>query len=262
MSHRPGSLSEAAVESMEARLPLQSYGRYLQAIRLEKKISLERVAAQTRIGIRTLKAIEHEESGRLPPEAFLRGFLRAFAEAVGADSDEALRRYEAHRVLIRKTQGIEAGLRRGRLGATVHLMAALVMLVLLAAGSIAGWHFATRTPPETLPAVTLTASEPIEASPRAGVQSGVPGALPPGPAEPDAGLKLTITAHETTWVKVVTDQGHPGEYSLRAGQQLKLEARSHFNLLIGNGGAVKLMLNNVPVAVPGKRGEPVNLHLP
>ena len=247
---------------MEAPLPPSSYGRYLQAIRLEKKISLERVAAQTRIGLSTLQAIEHEESGRLPPEAFLRGFVRAVAEAVGADSEEALRRYEAHRVLMRRTQGIEAGLRRDRLGSTFHFMAALVLLVVLAAGSIAGWHFATRTPPETPPVLTLKASERIEASPRTGSESGVRGAPSSGPAAAEAGLKLTITAHEATWVKVVNDQGYPGEYPLRAGQQLKLEARSHFNLLIGNAGAVKLMLNNVPVAVPGKHGEPVNLHLP
>ncbi|MCU0561607.1 MAG: DUF4115 domain-containing protein [Desulfobacterales bacterium] len=248
---------------MQDPLPPQSFGHYLQAVRLRQKISLEQVAAQTRIGISTLKAIEHEESGRLPPEAFLRGFLRAFAEAVGADSAEVLRRYEAHRRLIQKAQGIDAGLRRSRRGSTAQLMAALVMLALLAAGSIAGWHFATRTPPKTLPSVTLTASEPTEASPPAGFPSRASGApSTPGPAAADSGLKLTITAHETTWVKVVADQGNPGEYSLRAGQQLKLEARSHFNLLIGNAGAVKLMLNNAPVAVPGKRGEPVNLHLP
>ncbi|RPJ76354.1 MAG: DUF4115 domain-containing protein, partial [Desulfobacteraceae bacterium] len=89
-----------------------------------------------------------------------------------------------------------------------------------------------------------------------------PGAPAPGPAEAASGLKLTVTALENTWVKVVTDQGTPGEHTLKAGQQLKLEARRHFNLLIGNAGAVKLTLNNQPVTVPGKKGEPINLHLP
>jgi transcriptional regulator with XRE-family HTH domain len=250
------------MKGSEGPLPLESFGRYLQVIRFEKRISLELVAAQTRIGIRTLEAIEHEDFGRLPSEVFLKGFLRAFAKAVGADGDETMRRYEAHRVLICKTEGIGVGLRRDRLGSTGRLVAALALLAVLVAASITGWHVATRTPSETPPAVAFTASEPMGALPVDRLPSGVPGTPAPGPAEAAGGLKLTITAQENTWVKVVTDQGTPGEYTLRAGQLLKLEARSHFNLLIGNAGAVKLTLNNTPVAVPGKRGEPVNLHLP
>ena len=38
-----------------------SFGRYLQAIRLEKKISLEKVSAQTRIGLANLLMIEQED---------------------------------------------------------------------------------------------------------------------------------------------------------------------------------------------------------
>ncbi|MFO7707726.1 MAG: DUF4115 domain-containing protein [Desulfobacterales bacterium] len=243
---------------MQEPLPLESYGRYLQAIRLEKKISLEQVAVQTRINRHTLKAIEHEDSNRLPAAVFLKGFLRAFAEAVGAEGDEAVRRYEAHCALIRKTESPGAESLRGRLGSTGRLATALAMLAFLIAGAIAGWHYAIRTPPEIAPTVPYTAPEPAGA----GFQPELPGTAAAGPAQAAAGLKLTITAQENTWVKVLTDEGTPGEYALKAGQQLKLEARSHFNLLIGNAGAVTLSLNNAPVAVPGKRGEPVNLHLP
>jgi len=248
--------------SMSSPLPTEGFGRYLQAIRLEKRISLEQVAAQTRIGILTLKAIEHEEFNRLPAEVFLKGFLRAFADSVGAEGDEAVRRYEAHRALVIKAEGVGSGPHRDRLGSTGRLAAVLAMLAMLVAGSISGWHYATRTSTEAPPTVAFTATEPVGPAPGAGFQLGPPGA--PGPASTAAAaeLKLIITAQENTWVKVVTDQGTPREHTLRAGQQLQLEARSHFNLLIGNAGAVKLSLNNTPVAVPGKRGEPVNFHLP
>ena len=53
-----------------------SFGRYLQAIRLEKKISLEEVSAQTRIGLSSLSMIEQEDIERLPDEVFVKGFLR------------------------------------------------------------------------------------------------------------------------------------------------------------------------------------------
>jgi hypothetical protein len=71
-----------------------------------------------------------------------------------------------------------------------------------------------------------------------------------------------IAAHENSWVKVVIDQGPASEHKLKAGDQLRLEARTGFNLLIGNVGGVKLILDNQPVTIPGKRGEVVNIHLP
>ncbi len=51
-----------------------SFGRYLQAIRLEKKISLEQVAEQTRVGLRNLLLVEQEDHEQLPAEVYVKGF--------------------------------------------------------------------------------------------------------------------------------------------------------------------------------------------
>lgn len=260
---RPLTRASAGVESMEPAVPSASYGRYLQSARLAKGISLEQVAAQTRVGIRILEAIEHENFHRLPPEAFLKGFLRSFAQAVGADGGEAVRRYEAHCVMQRKTESIAAEPPQRRTGAAGRFFAVLLLLAVLIAGQLAAWQAMTRPPAEPPAAAVFTASGPMAAA----SASGSPPELPPGtpapdPAEASPALKLTVTALENTWLKVVTDQGTPGEHTLKAGQQLKLEARRHFILLIGNAGAVKLTLNDQPVTVPGKKGEPINLHLP
>ena len=248
---------------MEPAVLSESYGRYLQVARLAKGISLEQVAAQTRVGIRILEAIEHEDFGRLPPEAFLKGFLRAFATAVGADGGEAVRRYEVHCVMHRKTASIGFEPRQRRTGAAGRLLAILLLLAVLMAGQLAAWHLLTRTPSDAPTAAVFTASGPMESASGAGsLPEPLPGNPEPGPAEAAPALKLTVTALENTWVKVVTDQGTPAEHTLKTGQQLKIEARRHFNLLIGNAGAVKLALNNQPVTVPGKKGEPINLNLP
>ena len=74
-----------------------TFGGYLQAARLERGIRLEAVAGETRILLSTLEAIESEDLDRLPPEVFLKGFLRAFARAVGADEREALALYLVRR---------------------------------------------------------------------------------------------------------------------------------------------------------------------
>ena len=73
---------------MESEKEPLSFGRYLQAIRLEKKISLEQVSAQTRIGVGNLLLIEQEDHERLPAKVYVKGFLRSYAAAIGADGDE------------------------------------------------------------------------------------------------------------------------------------------------------------------------------
>ena len=59
-----------------------AFGRYLQTIRLEKKISLEKVSEETRIGLGNLMLIEQEDYEHLPAEVFVKGFLRAYAAAI------------------------------------------------------------------------------------------------------------------------------------------------------------------------------------
>jgi cytoskeletal protein RodZ len=247
---------------MESSSQQVSFGRYLQAIRLEKRISLDKVAEETRIAVRSLEAIDREDLQGFPPEAFLKGFLRAYAKAVGADGDEAVRRYDAHRVMTRKTEDAGRQPERARSGSRWKLAAALALLLILIVGSIFAWQWLS---PSHIESAT-TAADPGAVSPEPPPADSAQNRPPPPtlkPAPPVAPTNiLTVSATENTWLKVVTDQGIPAEYNLKAGEYLKLEARSTFNLLIGNAGGVKLNLNNKPVNVPGKRGETVNLHLP
>ena len=89
-----------------------SFGRYLQSIRLEKKISLEEVAAQTRIGLGNLMLVEREDHEQLPAEVFVKGFLRSYAAAIGADGDEAVRRYESRLNVVQKIAESEASVEK------------------------------------------------------------------------------------------------------------------------------------------------------
>ena len=267
---------------MESSSEQASFGQYLHAIRVEKRISLDQIAEETRIAVRNLEAIDREDPQGLPPEVFLKGFLRAYARAVGADGDEAVRRYDAHRTMTRKMEDAGRQPERGRSSMRWKLTAALALLLILIVGSIFTSQWLNRPPIESAPTAAAPGAVVPETPPADGAQNQpVPSAslkpappadsaqnrsvLPPSlkPAPPAAPPNiLTVSATENTWLKVVTDQGIPAEYNLKAGEHLKLEARSMFNLLIGNAGGIKLNLNNKPVHVPGKRGEVVNLHLP
>ena len=87
-----------------------SFGRYLKFLRLEKGISLEEISNETKIRMDTLLLIEEEDIARLPVEVYVKGFLRAYAKALGADEEEAVRRYESSRLVLKKTDEYETSL--------------------------------------------------------------------------------------------------------------------------------------------------------
>ncbi|MCU0603553.1 MAG: helix-turn-helix domain-containing protein [Desulfobacterales bacterium] len=239
-----------------------SFGRYLQAIRTGREIGLEQVAEETRIAASTLKAIEDEDFDRLPPDVFLRGFLRAYAKTVGADPDEAVRRYDARLRLLQPSAAAGQALSETRPWLRGKLAVALVLLAGLVAATLVGYQQWRREPPEASPAPPAVSADAAAAPPSAAAAPSSSEAVKRPQMPATSKHVLTVTAQEDSWVKVSIDQGTPSEHTLKAGAQVKLEGQNGFNLLIGNAGGVRLSLDGKPVQVPGKRGEVVNLHLP
>ena len=70
-----------------------SLGNILRREREARGISLEEIAAKTKIGIRLLRAIENEQFERLPGGLFNRSFVRQYARVLGVDEEIAVREY-------------------------------------------------------------------------------------------------------------------------------------------------------------------------
>lgn len=68
--------------------PVPSAGERLRAAREEKGISLEEIAAQTRIPRRHLESLEQSDWSRLPAPTYTIGFAKSYASAVGLDRGE------------------------------------------------------------------------------------------------------------------------------------------------------------------------------
>lgn len=237
-----------------------SFGRYLQAIRLEKKISLEQVAAQTRVGLELLLLVEQEDYDQLPAEVYVKGFLRSYAAAIGADGDEAIRRYESRLDVIQKNAKSEASV--GKLDTRLwwKLIISVGLLLCIIGVSVVVISF-LRHPSDT----EMRSQSPQPAVPENAVvtesQSGVNLSPEPAGKNPEK-LSLQITALENTWIKVIIDEKDSTKYNLNSGDDIELEATTGYNLLIGNAGGIKLTLNDKPVAVPGESGQVVTIHLP
>jgi cytoskeletal protein RodZ len=63
-------------------------GDRLRAAREEKGLSLEELAAQTRIPLRHLQSLEQGDWARLPAPTYTIGFAKSYASAVGLDRNE------------------------------------------------------------------------------------------------------------------------------------------------------------------------------
>src|SRR5947207_12046534 len=76
---------------------MDSIGRYLKRTREERAMSLEEISRATRIPATSIERIEADHFDDLPGEVFVRGFLKAYARAVGLAVDDVLARYTASR---------------------------------------------------------------------------------------------------------------------------------------------------------------------
>ena len=64
-------------------------GKFLKASREKKKLTLDQVAAKTKININILRDLENDEIESLPNITYVRGFVKNYAKTVGLDPAEA-----------------------------------------------------------------------------------------------------------------------------------------------------------------------------
>ncbi len=95
-SSRPEPI-EAFPASERAPASSQTVGAMLRQRRDQKRMSLAEVSRVTRIPTHSLEAIERDHFDDLPGEVFVRGFLKAYAQALGLSQEDVLARYTAGR---------------------------------------------------------------------------------------------------------------------------------------------------------------------
>jgi transcriptional regulator with XRE-family HTH domain len=71
-------------------------GRRLRSERERRLITLESIAANTKINIGLLRDLERDDVSRWPSGIFRRSFVRSYAEAIGLDGDDIVREFLEH----------------------------------------------------------------------------------------------------------------------------------------------------------------------
>ncbi len=72
---------------------MTSFGENLRKAREARDITLQEIAASTKIGTRALQALEDERFEQLPGGIFNKGFVRSYARCVGLDEEKTVAAY-------------------------------------------------------------------------------------------------------------------------------------------------------------------------
>lgn len=267
---------------------MESLGRYFQECRVQRGMSLEEVAARTRIRLQTLQALERDDYPSLPVEVTVKGFVRAYARCLGLDEQDVSARYQRFAAdYFRSAQPGDPISRFGRTAAPEpawkrHLTLAgltLAALAVVISGVVAVMPSAPPdepnaisapgrvAPPSALPNPPAPAliPEPIQtiASVPAIPPPPKPEVVPPArPAVSGAAQELSLAASEPTWVQVMIDGGRTKEAILQPGERITWAAEREFRLTVGNAGGVSVALNGEPVGPLGPSGRVRTLVLP
>jgi cytoskeletal protein RodZ len=71
-----------------------AFGRHLLRERELRGLAREEVARRTKLAPAVVEALESGDAERMPPRAYLLGYLRSYAAAVGLDPDEVVLRWQ------------------------------------------------------------------------------------------------------------------------------------------------------------------------
>ena len=73
--------------------PTSDFGGRMRRLREERGVALRDIAEKTKLSVSALEALERNDISRLPGGIFSRGFVRAYAEQIGADPEKTVREF-------------------------------------------------------------------------------------------------------------------------------------------------------------------------
>ncbi len=211
------------VEEAEGRQEA-TVGERLREAREAQGLSLEDIAARTRIPTRHLESIEKSEWGRLPAPTYSVGFAKSYATAIGLDRSEIGEALRAEMSGYSPQTSAPSEVFEPADPARVMPRWLVIAAVLAVLAVVAGLLFARQRGLEggEEPQVAAEAPAAPGPSPTAAAQPPAPAAIGP----------VVITANEPAWIQVYERGGAPlfqGE--LAAGQSYQVPATATAPLL-------------------------------
>ena len=270
-----------------------TFGERLRREREMRNVSLDEIAATTKIGTRLLRALEDEQFDVLPGGIFNKGYVRAYARCIGIDEEQAIADYlEAQQAATgshpagtektpirteRFTREEQSIPRRSPLP----LIPVLVALVLLA-GLAGAWRLyrerqverrqsAATAPsnaakahaaPDALPATPVPVPPESSVPTMTGQTSQIAAASAPtvapthaATAPSDGTFELTVRPKDRAWVSIKADGKFVVRGIIKPPDVKTIHATVQVVFWTGNAGAVEVSFNGNSVPLTGGENE-------
>jgi cytoskeletal protein RodZ len=246
----------------------------LKHARESREVSLQDIAARTKISPVALEALERGDVSKLPGGIFGRAFVKAYAIEVGLDPDETVAEFAA---LIAQAEADAAA--RGairpevtaddrafleRQKRAIRTLRIVLGVVAIAAVVALFWQLRTlwaRSAPAPAAATAPAGSTPAQApsTPAPGPvepapTAPAPVAAPQQPAPVSAPLVVEFEVTGDCWIQISTDGKPTTSQLFRAGERRRVEAQREVSLDVGNAGTFLWTVNGRPAKPLGKPG--------
>ncbi len=229
-------------------------------------ITLEEIAEATKIGTRSLRALEEQDFDKLPGGIFNKGFVRAYARYLGLDEEQAVADYltalsEAQ--AAGKTTRQEPGANDVSPERDIFLpevedsgpmrlpLGPIAVVVVVAVLLFSGWRYYTRNGMPNLRRVRAAAQQPSPpaAKPAAPADASRP-ATNPFPAKD--GFVVRVKAKEDSWISIVADGKPVMSAVLPKESEKSVHAQQSVVLKIGKATGFDVFYNDklMPSLIP------------
>jgi cytoskeletal protein RodZ len=208
------------------------------------------------------------------PQTYVRAFIKAYAEAVGMDAGEALKRYDIHSTPEHRFETAETK-NEARMSLRPEVadkelqqekrvrIVTISVIIVIAAVILSFFllnYFDTVIPSQSVKETAFqdVVKEQEQLKPAAVTVDTVDTVrtLPAAAPVPDS-LILRVVASDSVWITIIRDSMAPRSGYMLRGRYRTYIARKAFSVSVSDGGAVRVLLNGKELPPIGERGKRV-----
>ncbi|MCL1470145.1 helix-turn-helix domain-containing protein [Argonema antarcticum] len=240
---------------------LAEMGSYLRHLREEQSLSLEEVAAKTKVQARLLNAIEEGNLEPLPEPIYIQGFIKRYADALGLDGAEFASVFptgQSFQFLKASWRGLPTAPQLK----PIHLYLVYILLIIVTGNSLSHllknstMQASNQETEKNEPKKAIAPPPKSDNKPKpdslALLSSNSSSNIP----KSDKPLRVGVTLKEESWIRVVADGKTQFEGTLPSGTQRAWEAKEELIIRAGNAGGVLVTFNEKQAEPLGVSGQP------
>ena len=230
-------------------------GAKLRQERVDRGLTIDDIARETRIKPRFLEAIEAEDFDSLPGLVFARNFVRQFALTLKLDPDPLVSELpKPDDSTIRLPDPPAHSPSSYQTDRWMHSVFWLAVAVF--AGVLAWFHFnhsGAKPLEDRRPVETAEAAAP--AAPRATARVPAAPVAAIAAKTPSAAVEVVVTALQPVWIQVSADGKDTFSGTLQANETREINAAQQVKLTAGNAGGLTISLNGKTLESLGSVGQ-------